>query len=109
MVKLSLNMLARNIQSHESPFPLGTTSKEVFEHVQVFVNAAGAKMVPCALAADDTKLTESLHPYRDPKNKKFYVVGVAGHPIEVAEPEELEQILCKGKHELASKVRIWFF
>jgi len=90
MVTSHLSELIRNIQSHEIPFPLGTTSKEAFECAEAFVNAAGAKAIPCALAADDTKLTTSLCPYQDPKTKKFYIVGVTGHPIEVVEPEELK-------------------
>ena len=90
MVTLHLSESIRNIQSHEIPFPLGTTSKEAFECAEAFVNAAGAKAIPCALAADDTKLTTSLCPYQDPKTKKFYIVGVTGHPIEVVEPEELK-------------------
>ena len=99
MVTSHLSELIRNIQSHEIPFPLGTTSKEVFECAEAFVNAAGAKAIPCA---DDTKLTTLLHPYQDPKTKKFYIIGITGHPIEVVEPEELKQILHEGKHDVTN-------
>ena len=78
----------RNIQSWETLFAVGSASKDVL----------------CALAADDMKLTAALCPYQDPKDKRFYVVGVAGHPIEVANPDELKEILEQGGHKLADKV-----
>ena len=97
-------MTHRNIQSWETPFAVGSASKDVFDRAEAFITAAGAKNVLCALAVDDTKLTAALCPYQDPKDKRFYVVGVARHPIEVANPEELKEILEQGGHKLADKV-----
>ncbi len=98
----------RNIQSRETPFPLGMVSQAVFDRAEAFIDAAGAKHLLCVLAADETKLTPALRPYWDQSTGDFYVIGAAGEPIKVTDVDQLETFLDQGNYELASKVGcIW--
>lgn len=76
----------------------------MLERVQSYLGAT-KYTGPVSLCCDDTKLNPVLSPYWDKTRKKYFIVGVAGDPIEVADEKALTEVLQSGKLEKATKVR----
>lgn len=56
------------------------------------------------MSCGDTKLKPSLKPYFDKETSKYYILGTAGEPYELADPERFEQIVQDESLEMAAKV-----
>ncbi|KAH8977094.1 hypothetical protein EDB92DRAFT_2002633 [Lactarius akahatsu] len=62
---------------------------------------------PLALSVDDTKLLPTFRPYYDKHEDKWFLVGNAGDPLEIADVDALaSQIEC-SRGLLATKLRLW--
>ncbi|KAL0572455.1 Methionine--tRNA ligase, mitochondrial [Marasmius crinis-equi] len=62
---------------------------------------------PIALACDDTKLLPALRPYYDKETDAFYVVGNAGEPFRLLDPEAFEAAIHEAGLKKATKLRLW--
>ena len=78
-------------------------SKQSFELVDQHLSALGYDG-PVALCCDDTKLFKSWRIYWDAKKNSHFLVGGAGDPVQVADPECLREIIENKNLTKASKV-----
>jgi hypothetical protein len=62
---------------------------------------------PLALSVDDTKLLPAFRPYFDRLANKWYLVGNAGKPLEVADIDELADQIDSAREHLATKLQLW--
>jgi hypothetical protein len=62
---------------------------------------------PLSLSVDNTKLLPSLRPYFDGINKKWFLVGTTGEPLEISDLNLLEEQIESARSQLATKLRLW--
>ncbi|TFY73791.1 hypothetical protein EWM64_g10221 [Hericium alpestre] len=62
---------------------------------------------PVALSCDDTKLFASWRIYWDSVEKGIFLVGAAGEPLRVADPDNLKRTISDASAVKATKVRLW--
>jgi len=62
---------------------------------------------PLALSVDDTKLLPAFRPYFDGSCKKWFLVSVAGEPLEISDLGGLEEQIEQARSQLATKLRLW--
>lgn len=61
---------------------------------------------PCGLSCDDTKLFATFRLYWDSEKKMHFLLGGTGEPLQVADPEQLQEVLDLAELEKATKVSI---
>lgn len=57
-----------------------------------------------ALSADDTKLLDALSLFRDRQSGSWFIVGGAGEPLLINDPDNFQEELSRAKLEKATKV-----
>ncbi|KAH9016984.1 hypothetical protein EDB85DRAFT_1897861 [Lactarius pseudohatsudake] len=62
---------------------------------------------PLALSVDDTKLLPAFRPYYDKHEDKWFLVGNAGDPLEIADVDTLADQIEHSRGLLATKLRLW--
>ncbi|KAI9434879.1 hypothetical protein H4582DRAFT_2130928 [Lactarius indigo] len=62
---------------------------------------------PLALSVDDTKLLPAFRPYYDKHEDKWFLVGNAGNPLEIADVNTLASQIERSRGLLATKLRLW--
>jgi hypothetical protein len=62
---------------------------------------------PVGLSCDDSKLFPAWRLYYDFKRKSHFVVGGSGEPMQVANPDQLKEIIDDAKITQAKKVSNW--
>ncbi|KAG8707767.1 hypothetical protein FRC09_001628 [Ceratobasidium sp. 395] len=95
----------KKMRSQEMRFPL-TIGDETFKYAKTYFDQIGYAG-PLCLSCDDTKLLPSLRMYYDPHTKQWQLVGGTKGPINVADNDELVEILKSGTVQKAPKVRTW--
>ncbi|KAM6495644.1 hypothetical protein JOM56_008350 [Amanita muscaria] len=62
---------------------------------------------PVNLSCDDTKLFTTIRLYWDAKEEAHFLVGFAGGPRRVADPDQVRAVIESEQLEKATKVRLW--
>lgn len=82
--------------------PIGRTDK-TFEYVRHHLDSLKYEG-PVGLSCDDTKLLAAFRPYHDAESNTFYVVGNAGEPLLLADPEAFRKMIREHTLSKADKV-----
>ncbi|KAJ3911654.1 hypothetical protein F5877DRAFT_55051 [Lentinula edodes] len=77
-----------------------------FELAKAHLDALNYKG-PVALSCDDTKLQQALRPFFDEDRQSWCILGSAGTPMLVVDPEEFHNSIKSAKVEKASKLRLY--
>lgn len=83
-------------------FPIGIQPR-TFELVEITLQKLDYEG-PVALSCDDTKLLPSLHPYFDKERDGYFIMGNAGEPYRLMDPNAFERVVTSGQLQKASKV-----
>ena len=83
-------------------FPIGIQPR-TFELVEITLQKLDYEG-PVALSCDDTKLLPSLRPYFDKEKDGYFIMGNAGEPYQLMDPDAFERVVTSGQLQKASKV-----
>lgn len=83
-------------------FPIGVQPR-TFELVEITLQKLDYEG-PVALSCDDTKLLPSLRPYFDKEKDGYFIMGNAGEPYQLMDPDAFERVVTSGQLQKASKV-----
>ncbi|KAI0070186.1 hypothetical protein K474DRAFT_1713553 [Panus rudis PR-1116 ss-1] len=92
-------------EARQPRFPIGITERTfslLIEHINM-IDYNG----PVCLCVDDTKLHPALRPFYDKDDDAFYILGCAGEPLRVADPDRLDEYIQDANQKKAQKLRLF--
>ena len=97
----------QNIRSGKPSFTQGITDQTV-QRASHYLKDYGYPLDgPLVTGVDDTKLLPTFRPYYDGSQKKWFLVGGTGDPMEVADINTIQSQIDKAQDLKATKLRLW--